>query len=307
MVNCIRATDRKLLYDENILPNLYTEKKRVIKYDNDSCILVTGAEGVGKTTGAAAIAYYMGYSKKTNTSNFNLDYIVFNMEQLREAVNKAKKGQVIMIDEFVLMALSTDALSSMQKDLIKLFVTHRFKNLIYIMIIPSIFMLGSYFATHRTSCLIHFYSPDRIQRGFYRFYNMPEKSNMYNYGKQNKTYKNAKYSFDGRFFIKSISEVGINKEEYEKKKNEAVSAIGNDEDKGSTKAKVAVARLFSYIKTLQPNISIENLVRETNCGMSYNYVRNVIKSVNDQDKHETASKTLKLLMPHQLKEKTEVI
>jgi len=300
MVSYIRATDRKLLYDENILQNLYIEKKRVNKYDNDSCILVTGAEGVGKTTGAAAIAYYMGYSKKTNKSNFNLDNIVFNMEQLREAIQKAKKGQVIMIDEFVLMALSTDALTSMQKDLTKLFVTHRFKNLIYIMIIPSIFMLGSYFATHRTSCLIHFYSPDRIQRGFYRFYNMPEKSNMYNYGKQNKTYKNAKYSFDGRFYIKSITDVGIDKEAYEKKKNDAVSTIGTEVDRGNVKVKVAVARLFKYIKELKPNVSIENLVKETNCGMSYNYVRNVIKSVNDQEKHETESKTLKLLMPHQI-------
>jgi hypothetical protein len=280
----VEVTDKKYRISKMLKSNLDFENKRVA-HDWDSCILVTGNEGTGKTTLAASIAYYNGYNHYTNSSNFTLDWIVFTLEDFEEAAKKAGPGQTILWDEFALAGLSTDVLTKIQKKLTKIFIMYRFKKLKYILIIPSIWLLGWYFATHRTSCLIHCYSPDGLQRGFFRFYNRQEKSILYFTGTKLKTYKQAKCSFDGKYGIKSLNEIGIDVEAYNKRKIAAAHRLLDDDDVSGKQA-IAIYKLLNFIKSLKDTLSLKDIVEKSGMGLQYGSVRNLISRMREKEEYD---------------------
>lgn len=301
----VKVTDRELLISNTLIQNLYFELKRV-DANFDSCILVTGREGTAKTTLSCALSYFMGYDYEKKKSNFSLDWIVFTLDQIEEAVNKAEIGQTILIDEFVLTALATDALTSMQKRLVKMFVLNRYKRLKYILVIPYIWMLGSYFATDRTSCMIHCYSPNNLDRGYFKFYSYPNKAHLYNTGKKIHTYKQSPPDFEGRFLVTSIADVGIDETAYNKKKREALDSVMNDDI--VDRWLYATYKLSQWVLNKYPENKLIDMVRDSKMGVHPATLKAVFARMKDklidkefkQQEKEQAINPQKLVLPFNL-------
>lgn len=190
--------------------------RALIKSNFDGVLVIDGGEGSGKSELGKQLCIYID-------NKFTHDNVIYSPEQFNEWLQKAKKGEACLFDEFVLMGLSTEALSSLQNTIIKQFTTIRKKNLFIVLIIPYIFMLRKYFAVARTRALIHVYA-NGLDRGHFKFYNQTEKQWIFNYGYKTWFY-NAKVrpSFAGRFGRWSDKFIDDNK--IEEKKDAAILSI----------------------------------------------------------------------------------
>lgn len=187
--------------------NLKHMKKEVLKKDYDGFIVIDGQEGFGKTTLAMQTALYLD-------PTFNLDRVVFTMDDFIEAAENAKKGEAIVFDETMGYLSARGAMSSFNRKLIKVFSEMRSRNLFIILNIPSFFELDKYPAIHRSTFLCHVY-----RRGFFGGYNYVKKKNLYIFGKKYYSYSNPKANFIGKF----PKYFPFDKAEYEAKKQKGIS------------------------------------------------------------------------------------
>lgn len=160
------------------------------KWDNVN--LVTGLEGSGKTSIASSICHYIDQS-------FNLDRVCFTVEHLMEQIDTCPKGSSIMYDEAVSSMLGQDASSNVSVNIVKKFVVCRKKNLFIFLLIPNLFLLRRYFSILRTRNCIHCFSPDGINRGFFKFFGPDTKRRLYLRGFKEMDMSAVKPDFMGRF------------------------------------------------------------------------------------------------------------
>ena len=198
--------------------------KRLNK-DHDNVIMIDGMEGTGKSTGIAfPVAWYL---------NGAFD-VVFTPEQFEKAFDKAKPGETIVWDEFVLAGLSTQALSKMQEVVIKKLTTGRKKNLNLVLVVPNYFMFRDYFSCHRSLILLHTYSPDFLTRGYYAYYDYDTKQYMYHKYKKVKIHNISRANHRGNF-VATPKGYYIDEKYYQDKKDEAILQIGKDKEKKPNK------------------------------------------------------------------------
>jgi len=172
--------------EEKILPALN-------KNDKDFLIAIDGMEGGGKST----LAFQIG---KRIDPTLDLSRIVFSPEDFREAIYKAKKGQVIVYDEAFTGLSSRASLSGINRALVSLMMQMRQKNLCIILVLPTFFLLDKYAALFRTRILIHVYENKGI-RGYFRIYSRRLKKLLFLYGKKDYSYpRNIRSRFKGRFY-----------------------------------------------------------------------------------------------------------
>jgi len=230
---------------------------RAVEKKWDCVILVTGMEGSAKSTNAMSIARYIDPTfpgkrwtdeewqkwcerrvsesgKKETKGKFwnrvrqsnrgwrHCDRIVFTFDQFIKAIDTAKPKQAIVFDEAVTTMNAQDAAAEFQKTLIKKMTMIRKKRLFIFIIIPNIFMLRRYFAVARARALIHFYTPDGIDRGYFKFYNYEDKRKLYFDGWKDWSMKVAP-SFKGN----AVDTAGFffNMDEYEDKKDNAIEEL----------------------------------------------------------------------------------
>lgn len=213
---------KEFYIDGYLKSNLDHMKKSV---DNmwDCVGAVDGPEGVSKSTLAQMLGYYL------SNGTLKLDNIVFTSEQFKEAVDKSKPKDCIIFDEMVMGGMSADALTTMQKELTKRFTLIRKKQLYILLVIPYFHMLQKYYGLSRTKFLIHCYTPDWIARGYFKFYNYDQKNYLYVRGHKYWNYpKDCNFAFKGKFT--NYTNMFVNKEDYEKKKDEAINNLGNKND-----------------------------------------------------------------------------
>lgn len=291
----IRVTDRLYYIDVFHKSNLDI-LKQAVDANWDGWMIYDGGEGVGKTTSAAADAYYLGYNPKSNKSNFNIDSIVWTSEQFIAAVNRASVGDVILWDEFVLGGLSTEAMTEMQNTLIKFSTTIRKKRLYILLLIPYIFMLRKYFALGRPRALIHVITPDGIARGKFKFYDKEQLRILYQKGKNDWSYP-TEYAFIGDYYIKGLSELGIDQEEYERRKDKAISMITQTkESKNDIKVEKYRSMCVLFIKYL--NIDMEmtykDIIKKLSLPVNVKAIQNMVEqnakriesSVDDENEED---------------------
>lgn len=209
---------------DSVLKSNFDYAKTAVDKKWDMCFVIDGREGVAKSTLGKMAGFYL------SNGDFSVDNIVFTAEQFYEAVDKAKPKTAIVFDEMVMAGLSGDAITGMQKGLIKKFTLIRKKQLYIILIVPYFFMLQKYFALSRTSFLINCYSPNGIDRGFFKLYNYGEKNFLYVVGHKFWHYNpKAKFSFKGTF--EDYTGKFIDEEAYEIKKDETIKNMsGTDEE-----------------------------------------------------------------------------
>ncbi len=176
------------------------------KKDYDRFILLVGKEGFGKTTFSFQCAKYCDES-------FNLDRVYFTPEQFLEGVESAEKYTAHVFDETVWGLGSRQAMTKINRVLIKVMSEMRSKNLFIFMNIPNFFMMDWYVAQHRSTGLLYIY-----RRGFFGSYDYPTKKKLFREGKKFHSYK-VPPNFIGRF----VKFFPLDKESYEKKKQDAIN------------------------------------------------------------------------------------
>lgn len=201
--------------DEKTIPSL-------LKKDKDCFICIDGKEGTGKSTIALQIGKYVD-------PTLDLSRVVFDAESFRQAVFKAKKGQVVIFDEAFTGLSSRAALSGVNKTLVSLMMQMRQKNLMVIMVLPTFFMLDKYAALFRAKALIHVYEVRGV-RGYFRLYNSRLKKLLYLNGKKDYSYghKLVKTPFKGRFYGKFALGSDELEKKYRKKKEKALESTEKD-------------------------------------------------------------------------------
>jgi len=194
----------------------------------DGVGLITGMEGSSKSTNAMALAKYLdptfpGEPLNDGTTRRHCDRVVFSPKDFMDAIDKAKPRQAIVFDEAIMGFLAGDASTDIQKSLVKKMVTIRKKQLYIFIVLPSIFLLRMYMAMFRTRYLIHYYTPDGISRGYFKFYSYESKRYLYVKGKKDFNQDATPYDFQGRATDTAGLFFDIN--EYENKKDGAIRNI----------------------------------------------------------------------------------
>lgn len=192
----------------------------------DSVGLVTGMEGSAKTTLAITnIAPYICYRLGTT---FSVDNVGMSVKQFDEMLEKANIGDVIILDEFILMGAAEDTMTGIQSVLRKKFTLIRKKRLFIVLILPSIHMMNKYFAMQRTRYLIDCRTTG-ARRGSAVFYGYNKKNYLGINGRKTFTYSGFTYDKELHFLdLRNKSIVGndiIDWDAYEAKKDSAIKAL----------------------------------------------------------------------------------
>lgn len=263
--------------DEKVIPALQ-------KKDKDRVLVIDGAEGAGKTTLAFQIGKYVDNS-------LDLSRVVFNAEEFRQAIFKAKKGQCIIYDEAFTGLSSRSSLSGINRVLVSLMMQMRQKNLFVIIVLPTIFLLDKYVALFRTIALVHVYE-SKGKRGYFKVYSRKAKKLLYLFGRQTYSYNHKKVytRFRGRFYGNFA--LGDEKDEikYREKKAKALQETEtNPMSVGQVKYKeqrdVVLYLLRKNLKLTYQELS--NLLNEYQIEMSYVQIRAIcIKFGDKEDKSD---------------------
>jgi hypothetical protein len=144
---------------EKIKTNLDFIRKDIVQDDKDYIMCVEGYEGVGKTTLALHICKYID-------PTFNVDRIIFNLDDFKMQIKTSKKGNAILIDEGALVMFSRDAMKGEVKELIRLFTAIRQYNLFICICVPRFNIIDRYIREHRVKGLLRV-----TKRGRFAAYN----------------------------------------------------------------------------------------------------------------------------------------
>jgi hypothetical protein len=219
----------------------------------DGIFILTGMEGAGKSTMAAALCKYLdpsfpGEPLNDGTARRHCDRVVFTPAQFSEAVAKSKPKQAIQFDEAILGLMAGDAGTNVQRMLMKEITLIRKKQLYIVLVIPSIFSMRMPIAAQRSRFLIHTYSPDGIRRGYFKFYNYPTKRHLYIKGKKDFNQDAVEANFRGTFT--NTEGLFFSHDEYDKKKERAIRSL-SDINTGKKNTQMTDA---SYRTTGQRNL-----------------------------------------------------
>ena len=175
--------------------------------------------GTGKSVMATQIgeAWTEIVNKKYNLDiPYNVDNLVWRPKDLidkamgKNGFKKIPKYSYVLVDEW------EDATywSELGMTLRQFFRKCRQLNLFIMCIIPNWFQLPLSYAVSRSVFAIDVRFNDKLDRGFFAFYNFPAKRFLYINGKRNHNYFAAKPTFMGRF----PDGYGVDEEEYRRRK-----------------------------------------------------------------------------------------
>jgi hypothetical protein len=271
-------TNEKITYHMNsrLKKNLDTKVIPALeKKDKDYLIAIDGVEGGGKSTLAFQIGKYVD-------PTLNLSRVVFNAEDFRQAIFKAKKGECIVYDEAFTGLSSRASLSSINRALVSLMMQMRQKNLCIILVLPTFFLLDKYAALFRSRVLIHVYENKGI-RGYFLLFPKKYKKMLYLSGKKDYTYK-IRTRFKGRFYgVFALGDAEMEKE-YKKRK---AKALEETEKNPMTAGQVKYREqrdICLYILRKNYDLTyrqIEEMLKEYDIELSFVQIRNICAKFGD--------------------------
>lgn len=254
-------------------------KENAVRKDEDFVFLIDGGERSGKSVFGQQVGLYLtakqiGDKKEERyVGNLSLDRICMNAMEFKEAIQTAKKGEVIIYDEAYTGLSARGALTEINNILIGLMMEMGQKNLYVIVILPTFFMLEKYVALFRARGLFHIYRKHG-HRGFWTYFNQQRKNTLYIKGKKFLSYAPPPFSnLKGRFSDKYC----VSEDDYRKKKKDALegSAKGT---KTSERWKVQRDRLIYCIhKELGLNRSeIKQLIKNYDVFLGTTQIRDIL-------------------------------
>lgn len=290
----VKIFDEKLGYeityyiDDRLKKVIDTKIRKSLSINDKDCVLVVdGKEGVGKSVFSLQLAKFFD-------PTFNLNRVVFDAEEFRNAIFKAKKGQAIIYDEAFTGLSSRSSLSIINRALVSLMMQMRQKNLFVIVVLPTFFLLDKYVALFRTKALIHIYESGG-RRGYFKVYNSKKKKYLYLAGKQTYSYgsKDKKWKvftkFRGRFYGKFALGNDDEEKRYRKKKEKALMETEkNPMSAGQVKYRdqrdICIFLLRKYLKLGYSQL--ESLFGEYDFDISYVQIRNICVKFGDKETEE---------------------
>ncbi len=170
--------------------------KKVTEGDQDRIYVVTGREGLGKSTLTMQLAYVVD-------PNLSLNNIVFTANQLEKRIKEAKQFTAIIFDEGFSGLSSKGAISKENKRLVRLLMMCRQRNLFIFIVLPSFFLLEKYVGIFRSTALFNvLVSRKNFKLRFYKVYNYQKKKELYIKGKNLMDYSKPKIPKSYRFYKK---------------------------------------------------------------------------------------------------------
>lgn len=225
---------------KHIANSLDKAKDKIVNGNQDRLYIIDGREGLGKSTLAMQLAYYFD-------PTFGIDDIVFNSKSFEKRIRECEKFKAIVFDEAFNGLSSKGSLSTENKNLIRLLMECRQRNLFIFIVLPTYFMLEKYVAIFRSNALLSVrVSKKNYKLRYYKAYNYHQKKLLYIKGKQmmdySKPYIMKNHSFYGRY------PPTIDKKEYDKKKHEAF--LDENDEKKSVDTKQTIQRniLVQFMK-----------------------------------------------------------
>jgi len=186
--------EKEVFYMDGMLKKKCDFAKAQQKKNNDSLGTIVGIEGSGKSTLGGIIMRYMSDDKFDPV----LDMVGADYEDgLDKIENRPNKGY-LMFDEGNTMFLSTETMKKEQRELHKLFSIFRQKNLFVLIVLPSFFRLGTYFALDRSRFMIRTYLKNG-DRSYFAYWGNKKKDRLYRIGKKLHSYDAVSPTFRGRF------------------------------------------------------------------------------------------------------------
>jgi hypothetical protein len=163
---------------------------------------------------------------------FNLDRVVFSVDDFLTALINASPGQAVVFDEAIIVN-SRSALTEFNKKVIIAMTQIRSKGLYIFFNIPSVFDLDRNLVLNRCHLLLHCYQDHFGDRGRYCVFDKDKMKMLYLKGKRLYTYAFPKANFVGAF----SEYFYLDREDYENKKQReiAAQAKGKKLDKGATR------------------------------------------------------------------------
>ena len=207
MVKVFTETDHEY-YMDGYLKNAFDTAIKEIRNDWDFLFVYDGMEGSGKSVKAMQDAFYC---------DPNMDLMTqysFSPYQFKKSVLAAKQYQAIVYDEAHSGLNSRAAMSMINRSLVSMLTEIRQKNLFVFIVLPTFFDLDKYVALWRSRALIHVYTNNSFERGYFAFYNLDRKKQLYVKGKKMYLYNVSKPNFIGRF----VNYYPLDKDKYKKLK-----------------------------------------------------------------------------------------
>ena len=218
----VLVTDKQYYIEKEMIEKLDLCLERQ-KTNWDNLFIVDGMEGAGKSTLTVGLANYIAH--KLN-KKFTVDNIFFNANDMLDYAS-SHEAEVIVWDEAATAALASQWQSRIQQKMIQILMMARKKRHFFFFLIPKFWKLNEYLVD-RAIGLIHVYSPDFLTRGYYVYFTYENKNHLWERFKveKRKSYKIG-WTFRGKFRENSFV---IDKEAYEKKKDEAIRKVFNDDN-----------------------------------------------------------------------------
>jgi hypothetical protein len=214
------------LYIDGYIWNIAQTLNERVEKDWDGVFWTVGGEGNGKS----AFAQQLGLALN---ADFNLKHIVFNVEELREAIENAEPFDYIQYDEGDQGTGNRG--TSLDGELKRLAKTIRDKNLFINIVTPVFFDRNKYFAITRTLMLFHVYSVN-LERGYVRVFDKQDKKHLYMDGKKYWNMRARRATLGERSFIRftDIPEgFPVSQDEYKDKKHESLKESLPDKGKSA--------------------------------------------------------------------------
>lgn len=261
------------LYMDNKLHRYIEGKVRpsVNQKDKDHVWLVDGEERSGKSVLATQIA-------KVCDPSFNIENICMTPDKFKKAVQNANRGQAIVYDEAFTGLSSRAAMSQINRMMVEMFMEMGQKNLIIIIVLPTIFQIDKYLPLHRAKGLFHVYTKN-TQRGYWVYFNKKKLQELYIKGKKNMTYKQPRSERRGRF----LDQYTIDESEYRAMKAKSLKQkerTAKDYD-FKKQRDIAIKVLYETEKYTQTEIS--SLLEKKGWVISQNTLSEIISSQTTSD------------------------
>ena len=249
--------------------NLDNYVKGVMTKNTSAVFIFDGRSGLGKTTLSSQVGCYLAlkiseYMKRE--PKFSLDDMVWTPKDFVEKLKKAKKGDIIILDESMILS-NRSTMSEMNRMVIIMMSLIRSKQIFVMFNVNSIFDLDKNLPLHRADMLVHLYAEgDKFaSRGRYMVVPIAKGKlkHLYIVGKKYYDYSVAKTAFVDHF----SKFFPFNEKEYERRKQEAIENYFASETKTS-KTAISRNKYINWIKknhkfTLEEIGRIGNISRNT--------------------------------------------
>lgn len=207
----VEGVKRSLYMDNELRSRILNKIRPKIELkDHDWVWVVDGAEGSGKSVFAMQLA-------KVLDPTFDLSRVCMSPDEFTKAIIRAKHGQAVVFDEGFTGLSSRASLSEVNRLIVSLMMEMRQKNLVVIIVMPTIFLLDKYVALFRAKGLFHVYTKEG-KRGRWVYFNNKNKKLLYILGKKLFSYSKPRSRFRGRF----RDQYTVPEQEYRDKKREAL-------------------------------------------------------------------------------------